>query len=244
MIVKKVRNTVGFVAGSFILSGLLSACCFTVGGQHACIVPGTPTPAVTPTSAPTVAPTNIPTINPTVAPTSVPTSVPTVAPASVPPVFKVNGGQVPDPGTGKVGFTLFFRCPSCTHNQAWPCDSDHAGWQGGQPFGPWDGRGGDVALMYNVCSGRSWDATCESVGSFVQAIYPGDAHFVADPGRNCYSGHVEFTPGTKYNVCLPAHAKACKDPHDYINDEDWVNGCAHGEVELTDHTVCEGPFPQ
>lgn len=176
--------------------------------------------------------------------------------STVPPVIdKVNGANA-EPGSvgfnGVVGFTLFYQCPKCDNHKAWPADQDHAHWtppagspigSDGQPhahYGTCPGDGSDSDRTCQTFKGRAWDATCASVGSFIVPMYPGNVRLDPRPGRNCYAGILNGSG--EYRVCLPAGAMACVDPHDYDQPETWEQGCAHGEVELTDHAVCSGPY--
>lgn len=257
------------VATLTLFAALAWGCCATVGGNKVCVSPqqvvtATPTavaprpePRVEPSALPTDAP---PTASPTKAPTAAPTSAPTATttPTStwsvIPPsVAFVNGGNAQDPRSmgpdGKVGFTVFYRCPGCGN---WPADQDHAHWtppagdplvfvddqgHGHAAYGACSGNGDSSDQLCKAVKGRAWDPTCASVGSF---ITPLSGNVTLTPLGNCYeailSGHGE------YQVCLRAGAKACADPRDYMRDEDWVNGCTHGEVLLTDHAVCSAPI--
>jgi hypothetical protein len=214
--------------------------------------PATPSPTVPPATTPTAG-------SPTVAPHPSPTSAGPWMTAAPCEIGGVNGCDASNPAsvgaTGECGFTAFCRCPLCIHNRNWPADQDHAHWTAPEEPGVFVDDQGNRHAPFGTCpttgdpesiatcasdGGRAWDATCASVkaaGGFIKVL-SGNVRLDPVPGKNCYAGYISGN-GT-YQVRMPAGARACKDPHDYLRDEDWVDGCKHGEVLLTDHDVSLG----
>lgn len=232
----------------------------------------TATPEVSPSPAPTPGPAPAGTDVPTATASPTATGGDVGGPARPPTVAGVRGCLRPhdtDPSpdkNGQCGNTLYFLCPNC-HQKSWPCDQDHAHWTCNSEPGQFvvDTKGGchsnwgpctlsspgDTAQMcLAVCTsaapgvGRAWDATCSSVGNSFIRVLSGDLKVTPQKGHNCYAP--QFSGHGKYQVCLPASARACVDPRDYMGDDgphsDGPYGehgsCPHGEVPLTGKDVC------